>query len=123
LACMLEEKEKIMKKEIREGKALVSLEGELTVARAAVVKDSLVRAINSADSIVINLDKVSGMDLSCLQLLCSAHRTAARRGKVLAIKDQSLPLLLEARRNAGFIYSKQCRYVSTDDCFWVGGAE
>lgn len=111
-----------MEMEIKKGKALVSLEGELTVARAADVKDSLVKAIDSADSIEINLDKVSGMDLSCLQLLCSAHRTAARKGKVLAIKDQSLSVFLEARRNAGFIYSKQCRYVSTDDCFWVGGA-
>lgn len=112
-----------MEKQIRKGRALVSLDGELTVARAAEIRDSLVRAIDSADSIEINLDKVTGMDLSCLQLLCSAHRTAAGKGKVLAINDQSSPAFLEARRNAGFIYSKQCRYVSTNDCFWVGGEE
>lgn len=110
-----------MEVEIRKGKALLSLDGELTVARAAELKDALARSIDSADSIEINLDKASGMDLSCLQLLCSAHRTAAGKGKVLTIKDQSLPVFLAAHRNAGFIYSKKCRYVSTDDCFWVGG--
>lgn len=110
-----------MKVTTTQGKACIALDGELTVARAADLKNVLAGSINSADSVEIDLGNVSKIDLACLQLLCSAHRTAAGKGKTLTIKDQSLPSYLEARKNAGFMYSKQCRYVSTDDCLWVGG--
>ena len=112
-----------MKVTTRKGKAVLSLDGELTVARAAELHEALVHSLDKAETVEINLDNATRIDLSCLQLLCSAHRTAANRGKTLTVSDQSLPIYLEARREAGFMYSKKCRYVSTDDCLWVGGDE
>ena len=112
-----------MKVTTRKGKAFLKLDGELTVARAADFKDALVKSIEKADAIEINLNDTSCIDLACLQLLCSAHRTAATQGKTLTVKDPSLPVFLEARKNAGFMYEKQCRHVTTDDCLWVGGVK
>ena len=112
-----------MKVTNRKGKAFLKLDGELTVARAADLKDALVKSIEKADTIEINLADASLVDLACLQLLCSAHRTAAKKGKILTVKDPSLPVYLEARKNAGFMYTKPCRFVSTEDCLWVGGEE
>ena len=112
-----------MKVTTRKGKAYLKPEGELKVARALEFKDALLSSIEKADIIEINLVNVTEIDLACLQLLCSAHRTAMHQGKNLAVKDSSLPFYLEARTNAGFIFDKPCSYSSTEDCLWIGGNE
>jgi len=105
----------------REGKAFLSPNGELTVAGADGFKDALVKSLEKADTIEINLNEVTTIDLSCLQLLCSAHRSAVKEGKVLTVKVPASPVFFEARKSAGFMYSKPCRFVTTEDCLWVGG--
>ena len=112
-----------MKVTTRKGKSYVKLEGELTVSRAEDFKDALVKSLDKADEVEINLDDVTGIDLSCLQLMCSAHLTAFNKGKTLAIKDPSSSVFMEARKTAGFIYSKPCQHVSSDGCIWVGEGE
>ena len=107
----------------RQGKAFLNLDGELTVARAADLKEALLKALEKADNIEIHFQDVTGIDLSCLQLFCSAHRTAAKEGKMLTVKDPSLPMYVEARKDAGFMYTKPCQFVTTGDCLWVGEKE
>ena len=109
-----------MKVTTRKGQSYLKLEGDVNVGRAAELKDALLKSLEKAETIEINLHDVTAIDLSCLQLLCSAHRTAVKEGKTLTIKDQELPLYIEARKNAGFMYSKPCRFVTTKDCLWVG---
>ena len=112
-----------MKVTTRKGKAYLKLKGELTVARAADLKGALVTSLNKAKEVEINLAEVTNIDLDCLQLMCSAHLTAFKEGKSLYLKDPSLPVFLEAKQSAGFIYSKTCRVVSTGDCLWVDGGD
>lgn len=109
-----------MKVTTRKGKAFLKLDGEMTVGRASEFKDALLKSLEKSDTVEVNFNDVDKVDLSCLQLLCSAHRTAATKGKTLTVKDQSLPLYIEARKNAGLIYSKPCRFVTTGDCLWIG---
>lgn len=110
-----------MKITTRKGKSFLQLDGEINISRAAELKDALLESLEKAESVEVNLDNITGIDLSCLQLLCSAHRTASKEGKKITIKDPTLPLYVESRKNAGFMYSKPCRHVTTDDCLWVGG--
>lgn len=104
-------------------KSYLRLEGEMTIAKAAKLKDALARAIDSGKTVVIDIDRVTGVDLSFLQLLCSAHRTAANQGKKLTISNPGLPVYAEARKTAGFHYTKPCRHVASNGCLWVGGGE
>lgn len=108
-----------MKVTTRKGKSYLKADGQLTVARAADFKKALETSLEKANNIEINLNQVTSIDLSCLQLMCSAHLSAAKAGKSLSIKDPTFPIFLEAKENAGFTYSKPCRFVSTDDCLWV----
>jgi len=110
-----------MKVTTRKGKSFLKLDGEVNIARATDLKDALLKSLEKAETVEINLTDVTGIDLSCLQLLCSAHRTASKKGKILTIKDPTLPMYIEARKNAGFMYSKPCQFVTTGDCLWVGG--
>lgn len=112
-----------MKVTNRKGKTYIKPRGVLSIAEAAEFKTALVDALESMDAVEINLDEVESIDLACLQLLCSAHRTASSKGKKVAVKEPLPAPFLEARKNAGFEYSKQCRFVSTDDCLWVVESE
>ena len=108
-----------MKVTTRKGKAYLKADGELTVNRAADFKDALVTSLEKANEIEINLNEVTDIDLSCLQIMCSAHLTAAKSGKSLFVKAPSVAVFLQAKENAGFTYSKPCRFASTGDCLWV----
>ncbi|RJX23147.1 MAG: STAS domain-containing protein [Desulfobulbus sp.] len=99
------------------------LEGELTVNQAAILRRKLLDALAEGDWLEIDLDQVTAVDLAGLQLLCSAHRTAAAEGKRLTIKNTMVPALQEARTVSGFIMQQGCRFNSGTDCFWVGGME
>lgn len=110
-----------MKVTTRKGTAILKVEGELTVSRANELKKALLNSLTKSKKIEIDLDEVTAVDLAALQLLCSAHRTADKQGKKLSIKEPSSAAYLEARDKAGFMYSKPCRLVNTEDCLWVGG--
>ena len=110
-----------MKVTTRQGKAYLKPGGELSVAQAADFKDALVNSLARAAEIEINLESVNTIDLACLQLMCAAHRSAAKEGKSLFIKDSTLPVFIEAKELAGFNYSKPCRHVTTGDCLWIVG--
>lgn len=112
-----------MKVTTRKGKAYIKPEGELTIMKAADFKDALVKSLDKADEVEINLEEVTSIDVSCLQLMCSAHRTASKQKKTLGVKDPTLPVFRKVRKDAGFIFAKSCRFVSTDDCLWVGEGE
>lgn len=105
----------------RNGKAFLKPGCDLTVARAGEFKDALVSSLAKAQEIEINLEGVANIDLSCLQVMCAAHRSAAKEGKSLIIKDPTLAAFVDAKELAGFNYTKPCRHVSTGDCLWIDG--
>ena len=99
------------------------LEGELTVGRAGELLDLLRTALHRSDAIEIDLAGVTGMDLSCLQLLCAAHRTALRDGTALGVADPRNQVFRQAGEHAGFARRRKCRFDPQIDCLWNGGAE
>ena len=106
-----------------EEKVHVTLNGDLTVADATELKNLLLEALAARDFVEVDLTNVTGMDLSTLQLICSAHRTARTSGKELALTGTGKGVLLEARKVAGYIRHQGCMYNPTKSCLWVGGTE
>lgn len=107
-----------------EGKVRVMLDGDLTVANAAVLKDLLLEALAAGgEHVEVDLEGVTGLDLSFLQMMCSASRTARNRGKELILTGTKGGVLLSARKAAGYIRHLGCSYNPTKSCIWVGGLE
>ena len=61
------------------------LSGDLTIQRAKALKEEFVTAIANNRNLVVDLDGASNLDLSFLQILCSAHRALLDSGKTLRI--------------------------------------
>jgi anti-anti-sigma factor len=77
----------------QDGIARIALEGELTIYRAAELKETLLPQINGADVIELDLSQVSEIDSAGLQLLVAAKLEAMIRDKRLSMVGHSKPVL------------------------------
>lgn len=69
------------------------IEGELTIYRAAELKDTLLAAVAANDTLEIDLSAVEEFDTAGVQLLMLAKRTATATGHTLRLTGHSAPVL------------------------------
>jgi hypothetical protein len=93
--------------------------GSLTIENASALRKKLISALIKADTLKVFIDADASVDVSFLQLLCSAHRTASNLGKVFAFGREATGNFLTAVNGAGFFRSRGCAMVKT--CLWTGG--
>lgn len=105
--------------EDKPGSIYVDIEGELTVQHAAEFKACLLDALDRAQSVLIDLKAMEDMDLTCLQLLCSAHKSALSSGKTLTIDGGSPPHFERSLDLAGFSRSRGCTMDANNSCLWI----
>jgi len=102
---------------------VLRLKGSLTIERAHELKQTLLEALRSNERIVLELEGVTEIDLSCLQLLCSAHRTSLRLDRQLTLHGERSEALRMAVRDAGFPRILGCHENPDRGCLWTGGWE
>jgi anti-anti-sigma regulatory factor len=98
---------------------VVKLDGDLTLSNAEEIKKTLIKAILDSDSVKVKFGKVQNVDLSCLQLLCSAHRSAERFHKQMSFGGPLPPVVMSAATSAGYADLKGCRPDCKGICLWL----
>lgn len=68
-----------------EDEAYLRLEGVLTVYEVAELREELISALEKKNGIMLDLSKVTDVDTTGIQLLCSAYRTAKDAKKTFTI--------------------------------------
>lgn len=99
--------------------ARLTVDSDATINHAAEFRDALVRAMAESESLVVDLNEVKSVDLTCLQLLCAAHRSCSRDKKKISVEGAGLELLKQTAVAAGF--PKQCGCFLTgqaNECLW-----
>jgi anti-anti-sigma factor len=97
---------------------VLKLDGDLTVERADELKEALLEAIRSVNKVFYNVEGVTSVDLACLQLLCSAHRTAASMNKEFAEQGSRPEVFEEVIESAGFARHMGCTEQTRQNCLW-----
>ncbi len=97
----------------------VTLEGNLTVDRAEEMRMLFIKALIDADRVTVRIGKVTDVDLSCLQLLCSAHRSAARMNRHLVFDGDWPDPFRQAVLDAGYSRLTGCRLDKDNSCLWT----
>ncbi len=105
--------------EISGKNALIKLDGDLSVNHAAEIKHILMNALTNADQVLIDFGDVTNADLSSLQLLCSAHKTAASTNKHLLCAGGLPDALRKAAEEAGYLRSVGCPLACKKNCLWA----
>ena len=100
--------------------AAVTLEGSVTIAHAAEFKELLVRVVSGATEVVVDMEKITHLDLSGIQLFCSACRSAEDGGVRLRQREMGSEVIASALDEAGFNRLETCAEQRCDTCFWKG---
>ena len=104
------------------GKCIITLEGDLTLPHAEELKGIFIKALQDSDDVSIAMENVHSVDLSCLQLFCSAHRSAARFKKHLMFHGNPPPILRDASEAAGYDRLRGCKLDCEGSCLWMQAA-
>lgn len=102
---------------------VIELSGSVTIHYAAEVKEALLAAFQQTGSISCSVSGVSDLDLSGLQLLCSAHKFACNSGRSFAVAGLDGEIVRKSIEAAGFSRHVGCLQDLNKTCLWVGGAE
>ena len=85
------------------GPKRLGFSGSLTLDNAHALGDKLKRALEG-EGVKISFGKVKEVDLSFLQLLCSALRTAAAESKAITVDGEGVPpAVSELAETAGVV--------------------
>jgi ABC-type transporter Mla MlaB component len=104
------------------GKGILILDDPLTIHRAGEIRNILAGSLEQVDQLAIAFADVKEVDLSCLQLLCSAHRTSRQLMKNLFLKDPP-EALHKAAEDAGYFQRVGCTPDSHNRCLWIREAK
>jgi ABC-type transporter Mla MlaB component len=97
----------------------IVLQGDLTIANAKTVLDQLKKALLDKAFDTITIGSVEGLDLTCLQLLCSFHRSAVAVDRHITLNDGNSPLFQAFKQKAGFERHRGCCRNPNKNCLWI----
>ncbi len=94
------------------------LKGELTIQHGARLKEVLLSALDRTTNLSIALEGITEIDLSCLQVLCSAHRTAICSQKSIVVAGAWSEDCRSVVERSGYARSKSCGSPANVSCLW-----
>ncbi len=100
-------------------KSVIMLEGDLTLPHAKALKELFTKALQESDEVSIAIVTAHTVDLSCLQLLCSAHRSAIHLKKELAFIGSPPQAFNDAVEAAGLASAVGCKLENGHKCLWL----
>jgi anti-anti-sigma factor len=110
-----------MSVENKDGKVILHLEGDVNISVAAEIREAILDAESANQSVVIDLNNVESLDVSCVQLFCSANRQyAANPERLTLIKGKNSDLFRNFLIKAGYDPSGSCSENPCKRCLWKG---
>ena len=95
------------------------LSGDLTLVNIAEVKTKIASALAAADSVTFRFGEVGSVDLSFVQLLCSAYRTAHDQEKSLSFSGEWPTAFSELAEASGLTGHVGCSTDCSLACLWL----
>jgi anti-anti-sigma regulatory factor len=92
----------------------IAFQGRCTVEQMQELSGQLAEAIERSEQVVLDLTAVQACDVSLLQLLCSAGKTASRKGKKLVLHQPVPESIRSLSIESGF--KQACQLCSCTSC-------
>ena len=103
---------------------VMRLEGELTIQYAGRLKETLMTAFSELKELSLNLEGVTGIDIACMQVLCSAHKTFSAANKSFAVHGRVAPSFKQSVQDSGYARMSGCQADLQRTCLWaIGGRD
>ena len=105
------------------GTRVLNLKGKWTIDCASELRTVLMDAMRDADHVALNLEKVTEVDLACLQLFCSAHRASLDSHTTFSWHTNPHDGFKKVVREAGYSRTLGCHKDPCKSCLWARGCE
>lgn len=96
----------------------VAINGAMTIGQASELKTGLLKAFEAGKPVEIQLAGVTEVDVTGLQLICSAHRSSVERGCELQVSGTDSEGFSNVARMAGMLRHAGCAHDVTHTCVW-----
>jgi anti-anti-sigma regulatory factor len=98
---------------------VLTFSGALTVKHIGEMRNIFIRTLMNFEHIEMDISAVTDIDLFCLQLLCSLHRTSLGMNKRVDIIGSQPANFRETLEEAGYSRVTGCGLDREHGCFWI----
>jgi anti-anti-sigma factor len=110
-----------IKVENRDGKVIIFLGGDLNLTVSVEIKEAILVAESENKPIVIDLNEAESIDISCIQLLCSANRQiGSEQGQLALVIGKNKELFKNILVKSGYNPGGSCSESPCEHCLWTG---
>ena len=76
-------------REEKNGNAVFHIKGAMTIYEAVSIRDAFIESLEAFDGVILNLEEVTEIDISGIQLIISANKTAQKNNKAFTVSGLS----------------------------------
>ena len=98
-----------------DNKNILTVKGDVAIQNAAEFCDLLQKAFDGAGHIVLKLEDMADMRLSCFQLVYAAQLSAKEQGKTFELVSESG----NPDTGAMFLHAEGCSIEDDKSCLWI----
>lgn len=103
------------------GDTIVTSGVRLTIETAGDFSKILRESLETSNNVVLEFDTEVEIDITAIQILCSACKSAASSGKTLSFSGLRPQSLLDLITISGVGRNAICKYNNNSTCIWFGG--
>jgi anti-anti-sigma regulatory factor len=103
-----------------EGSKKITATGRLTIQEASTLKALLMEAYNTSGDLMLDLREAQGVDLACIQVLCSANIAFRKSGKRICITGELNGEITNSLVDIAMT-PDTCESESPEQCLWLTG--
>lgn len=97
------------------------MNGALTIENAAGIRNAVGEALAATDSLVLTIGENADVDVTFLQILCSAHRTSVKAKKRLDVNTSRGSIFFRVLSESGLDSRNGCSHNRDGGCLWKRG--
>lgn len=109
---------------VRENGDIIITSGDrLTIETSAEFSRILRDALEASKNVEIEFEPTVEIDVTAVQILCSACKSAAQSGNVFSYHGPQPQALADIITSSGAERYAACKYNNKSTCIWFGGAK
>lgn len=112
----------LLNSSVREnGEIIVTSGDRLTIENAADFSRILSEALEASKNVALEFEPTLEIDITGVQILCSACKSAARSGKTFSYHGPRPQALTDIIVSSGAGRNAACKHNNGSTCIWFGG--
>lgn len=93
----------------KNGNRTLTMSGDLTIRHSARLKRVLIEELERTDNLRLRFGDVDEADITLLQLLCAAHKSAQEKNKNVAVYGKGIPpVVWDTAHSVGMFGNLRC---------------